>query len=65
MKKNIELISKKRIDKEESPLKEPNIMAVELYRIKEGTIIPKEALDPGVWDIPEGYYAIEHRESLD
>lgn len=61
-----ELIAKKKIDREEAPyLKELNIMMVDLYRIKEGTVIPKEALNPEVWDIPEGYYAIEHKESLD
>lgn len=32
---------------------------VDLYPIDEDTIIPEEALDPEVWDIPEGYYAIE------
>lgn len=60
-----ELISKKKINREESPLKELDIMAVDLYRIKEGTAIPKEALNPKIWDIPEGYYAVEHKESLD
>lgn len=61
-----ELISKKRINREEAPyLRELDIMAVDLYRIKEGTEIPREALDPKVWDIPEGYYALEHKENLD
>jgi hypothetical protein len=32
---------------------------VDLYPIKENTEIPKEALNPMDWDIPEGYYAIE------
>lgn len=55
MKKRTELISKKRINREEAPyLKELDIMAVDLYRIEEGTVIPREALDPEVWDIPEG-----------
>ena len=62
-----ELICRKKINREEAPyLKELNVMAVDLYRISEETIIPKEALDPEVWNIPEGYYAIEHKEeSLD
>lgn len=66
MKKNVKLISKKKIDRIESPIKKPKIMAVDLYRIEEGiTIIPREALDPEIWDIPEGYYAVEHKENLD
>ena len=61
-----ELISKKKIDRRESPIKEEsNVMIVDLYRIKKGTIIPKEALNPEIWDIPEGYYALEHKEDLD
>lgn len=32
---------------------------VDLYPINENTEIPTDALDPGVWNIPEGYYAIE------
>ena len=62
-----ELISRKKINYEEAPyLRELNIKAVDLYRIKKGTVIPREALDPEEWNIPEGYYAIEHvEESLD
>ena len=66
MKKRTELISKKRINRRESPIKEEsNITIVDLYRIKKETIIPREALDPEIWDIPEGYYALEHKEDLD
>lgn len=32
---------------------------VDLYPINENTEIPTDALDPGVWNIPEGYYAID------
>lgn len=35
---------------------------VDLYPINEYTEIPTNALDPGVWNIPEGYYAIEIRD---
>lgn len=33
-----------------------------LYPINENTEIPTNALDPRVWNIPEGYYAIEIRD---
>lgn len=33
--------------------------SVTLYPIEEGEEIPKEALDSKIWNIPEGYYAIE------
>lgn len=36
-----------------------------LYRIKDDTVIPEDALDPEIWNVPEGYYAIEVKESLD
>lgn len=32
---------------------------VDLYPINENTEIPTDALDPEIWNIPEGYYAIE------
>lgn len=34
-------------------------MLVDLYPITEDTVIPKEALDPTIWNIPKGYYAIK------
>lgn len=36
-----------------------NHKVVDLYPIKEDTVIPEEALSPEKWIIPEGYYAIE------
>ena len=49
-----------RSNKLESPyLKELGAKIVNLYPVDEDTIIPEEALDPEIWDIPEGYYAIE------
>lgn len=32
---------------------------VKLYPIIENNELPKEALDPKVWEIPKGYYAVE------
>lgn len=32
---------------------------VNLYPITDNEKIPEEALNPEIWDIPEGYYAIE------
>ena len=34
-----------------------DVLFAYLYPIKEGEEIPKNALDPEIWDIPDGYYA--------
>ena len=41
------------------PHLECNYKIVMLYPINENTEIPTDALDPEIWNIPEGYYAIE------
>lgn len=33
-----------------------------LYPINENTEVPKNALSSEIWNIPEGYYAIEIRD---
>ena len=46
------------------PLPELPFLIADLYPILEGTEIPEKALDPTIWNIPNGYYAIES-ENLD
>lgn len=46
------------------PLPELPFLIADLYPILEDTEIPEEALDPTIWNIPNGYYAIES-ENLD
>lgn len=46
-----------REDYNENPPIHLDILFAYLYPIKEGEEIPKEALDPEIWDIPIGYYA--------
>lgn len=46
------------------PLPELPFLIADLYPILENTEIPEEALDPTIWNIPNGYYAIES-ENLD
>lgn len=56
------VIEKKLTDEEKDIIRshlECNYKIVMLYPINENTEIPTDALDPGVWNIPEGYYAIE------
>lgn len=56
------VIEKKLTDEEKDIIRshlECNYKIVMLYPINENTEIPKEALNPMDWDIPEGYYAIE------
>lgn len=56
------VIEKKLTDEEKDIIRshlECNYKIVMLYPINENTEVPKNALDPGVWNIPEGYYAIE------
>lgn len=56
------VIERKLTDEEKDiirPHLECNYKIVMLYPINENTEIPKNALDPGVWNIPEGYYAID------
>ena len=38
--------------------KYPRSLLVELYPIWKDTIIPEDVIDPEIYDIPEGYYAI-------
>ena len=38
-------------------------LIVDLYPILENTVIPEEALDPKIYDIPEGYYAVMTKSS--
>lgn len=56
------VIEKKLTDEEKDIIRshlECNYKIVMLYPINENTEVPKNALDPGVWNIPEGYYAID------
>mgnify|MGYP005925679583 CR=1 FL=1 len=41
-----------------NPLPELRSVVADLYPILEDTIIPEEALNPSIWKIPEGYYAV-------
>ena len=34
------------------------MLIVDLYPISEDTVIPKDAMDSEIYDIPEGYYAV-------
>lgn len=43
------------------PLPELPFLIADLYPILEDTEIPEEALDPTIWSIPNGYYAIESK----
>lgn len=43
------------------PLPELPFLIADLYPISEDTEIPEEALDPTIWNIPNGYYAIESK----
>lgn len=38
---------------------------VDLYYILKDAGIPRKALDPKIWDIPEGFYAMETRLYVD
>lgn len=59
-----EFIFKKHYNTEKTPCAEWfDCRIANLYPITNKTKIPENALDPKVWDIPEGYYAIE--ENLD
>lgn len=56
------VIERKLTDEEKDiirPHLECNYKIVMLYPINENTEIPTDALDSGVWNIPEGYYAID------
>jgi hypothetical protein len=56
------VIERKLTDEEKDiirPHLECNYKIVMLYPINENTEIPTDALDPEIWNIPEGYYAIE------
>lgn len=56
------VIEKKLTDEEKDiirPHLECNYKIVMLYPINENTEILTDALDPEIWNIPEGYYAIE------
>lgn len=56
------VIERKLTDEEKDiirPYLECNYKIVMLYPINENTEIPKNALSSEIWDIPEGYYAIE------
>lgn len=60
-----DFIKLRNFDRTESPRDiEDCYKTVNLYPIKEDTVIPKEALDSENWEIPEGFYAIEVK-SLD
>lgn len=39
-------------------------LLVHLFPIIEGKRIPKEALDPTIWNIPEGYYALDKQGEI-
>ena len=56
------VIERKLTDEEKDiirPHLECNYKIVMLYPINENTEIPTDALDPEIWTIPEGYYAID------
>ena len=56
------VIERKLTDEEKDiirPHLECNYKIVMLYPINENTERPTDALDPEIWNIPEGYYAIE------
>lgn len=38
---------------------------VNLYFITKDMVVPDNALDPEIWNIPEGYYAIDREEDSD
>ena len=48
-----------------NPLPELRSVVADLYPISENTVIPEEALNPSIWKIPEGYYAIASKKNLD
>ena len=56
------VIERKLTDEEKDiirPHLECNYKIVMLYPINENTEVPKNALPSEIWNIPEGYYAIE------
>lgn len=56
------VVERKLTDEEKDIIRshlECNYKIVMLYPINENTEIPEDALDPEIWEIPEGYYAIE------
>lgn len=56
------VIEKKLTDEEKDIIRshlECNYKIVMLYPINENTEVPKNALLSEIWNIPEGYYAIE------
>ncbi len=57
--KETDMISLRKKQEESPYLRELSVKIVDLYPIEEDTIIPENALDPEIWEIPEGYYAIE------
>lgn len=59
------VIEKKLTDEEKDIIRshlECNYKIVMLYPINENTEVPKNALSSEIWNIPEGYYAIEIRD---
>lgn len=56
--KETDMISLRKKQEESPYLRELSVKIVDLYPIEEDTIIPENALDPEIWEIPEGYYAI-------
>lgn len=57
--KETDMISLRKKQEESPYLRELSVKIVDLYPIEEDAIIPENALDPEIWEIPEGYYAIE------
>lgn len=49
---------KKEISEIESPKTYLSMLIVDLYPISKDTVIPKDAIDSEIYDIPEGYYAV-------
>lgn len=35
-----------------------SMLIVDLYPILKDTVIPEDAIDPKIYDIPEGFYAV-------
>ena len=57
--KMFKFIGLKNMDRKESPrLNTIEHLLVELCPIIDDMQIPKDALNPEIWDIPEGYYAV-------
>lgn len=62
------VIEKKLTDEEKDIIRshlECNYKIVMLYPINENTEVPKNALPSEIWNIPEGYYAIDREEDSD